>query len=331
MHEDSVSRASQTKTGDDCGSTRKDDREVPDHSIDRAAPQSIEPVGCSGQMRLTWHLSGRSLMGSQGHLRRMPHWKPQGFTLVEVLVVVAIIALLLAMLLPPLRYAQDVARMIHCEANLHSLGHAQVVYCNDNRGFVPRDYNGPDEVKIGRPFFAAKFLPYIDGREIPRDIERQGTGYLGNTPADHYMYDVFKTVKPYQCVAWREEEYVVDYIVNAVDFVKYQPGRSYPREAPASRLTTIPVPPASVLHLGEINAKPTRGPTGFTANDAGDDRFFPFRNYGQPQPFSRYMTAGDTRHRGKCTVVFFDGHAEARPITADGFPVQLFNPLHPMP
>lgn len=255
----------------------------------------------------------------------------RAFTLVELLVVVAIIATLLAMLMPSLRYARDFARLAHCEANLHGLGIAQVAYFGDNRGYVPRDYNGPDDVKNGRVFFAAKFLPYVTDEQIPEDIEQSGAGWHGNTPADHYMYDVFKTVKPYQCVAWGKKDYVVDYIVNAVNFRDFQAPAKYGRESAASRGPANPRTPATVLYLGEVNAVPTRGPTGFSANDAGLDWMFPFTNYGQPEPRSRYMTVDDTRHRGKSTVIFFDGHAEARPITPDGFPVQLFNPLHPEP
>ncbi len=51
-----------------------------------------------------------------------------GFTLIEVLVVVAIIALLVAVLMPGLRKAREQARAVACRANLHDFGLAITQY-----------------------------------------------------------------------------------------------------------------------------------------------------------------------------------------------------------
>lgn len=48
----------------------------------------------------------------------------RAFTLAELLVVMGIIALLLVLVLPPLRLARDQAMAAHCAANLQQLGHA---------------------------------------------------------------------------------------------------------------------------------------------------------------------------------------------------------------
>ena len=55
-----------------------------------------------------------------------------GFTLVELLVVISIIALLIAILLPSLRRAREAAQSTVCRVNLHSLGTASHMYLNDN-------------------------------------------------------------------------------------------------------------------------------------------------------------------------------------------------------
>lgn len=58
----------------------------------------------------------------------------RGFTLVELLVVVSIIALLLAILLPALNKARDAAKVVRCQSNQRQIGLAAQAYINDNDG-----------------------------------------------------------------------------------------------------------------------------------------------------------------------------------------------------
>jgi prepilin-type N-terminal cleavage/methylation domain-containing protein/prepilin-type processing-associated H-X9-DG protein len=57
-----------------------------------------------------------------------------GFTLVELLVVVAIIAVLVALLLPALNKARTQARSVQCLSNLHQMMMVTYQYTNDNAG-----------------------------------------------------------------------------------------------------------------------------------------------------------------------------------------------------
>ncbi|HBG26438.1 MAG: hypothetical protein A2Y10_10010 [Planctomycetes bacterium GWF2_41_51] len=68
--------------------------------------------------------------------------KLKGFTLVELLVVISIIAMLLAILIPSLQKARQVAQRIICSNHLKSLTLANAAYATQNDGrYVPVRYD----------------------------------------------------------------------------------------------------------------------------------------------------------------------------------------------
>ena len=60
--------------------------------------------------------------------------RSKGFTLVELLVVIGIIALLISILLPALSKARAQAKLVSCGARMHDLMAAITMYANDNHG-----------------------------------------------------------------------------------------------------------------------------------------------------------------------------------------------------
>jgi prepilin-type N-terminal cleavage/methylation domain-containing protein/prepilin-type processing-associated H-X9-DG protein len=67
-------------------------------------------------------------------VRRAPR---RGFTLVELLVVIGIIALLISILLPALGRARKAANSVKCAANLRSILQGMQVYASQNNGAIP--------------------------------------------------------------------------------------------------------------------------------------------------------------------------------------------------
>ena len=67
-----------------------------------------------------------------------------GFSLVELLVVIGIIALLISMLLPTLNRARSAAKTTACSSNLRQLWQGVTIYAGDNRGQWPRFISADD-------------------------------------------------------------------------------------------------------------------------------------------------------------------------------------------
>lgn len=67
-----------------------------------------------------------------------------GFTLIDLLVVIAIIAILAGMLLPALGKARETGRRLACADNMRQLGLAALMFPDDNQGNFPMCELGAD-------------------------------------------------------------------------------------------------------------------------------------------------------------------------------------------
>ena len=122
-----------------------------------------------------------------------------GFTLVELLVVIAVIAILAALLLPALAKAKASAKSAACKSNLRQLGLALTMYVNDYE-----KYPGNGAMYSGNTFqgiwaTGLNWLnPYVGGHYDPNDVNSRfyamgGPSRVFNCPAvpPRYMPGLF--------------------------------------------------------------------------------------------------------------------------------------------
>jgi prepilin-type N-terminal cleavage/methylation domain-containing protein/prepilin-type processing-associated H-X9-DG protein len=94
----------------------------------------------------------------------------RGFTLVELLVVIGIIALLISILLPAMKRAREAAATTQCASNLRQIALGIISYANDNHGKLPPSmvnkspgHMYPDGLFWSNALVAGKYLESVHG------------------------------------------------------------------------------------------------------------------------------------------------------------------------
>ena len=137
-----------------------------------------------------------------------------GFSLVELLVVIAVIGLLISLLLPAVQAAREAARRLGCANNLHQIGIGLQSYHDSYQrfplgGVEMRSLRNPDGslrypngVQLA---WSAYILPYIELQSIARQIDyKKGFDSPENAPA------AANVISTYLCPSAIRQSYVND-------------------------------------------------------------------------------------------------------------------------
>lgn len=99
----------------------------------------------------------------------------RGFSLTEILIVVAIVAVLAALLLPTLSQMPQRARVAQSLSNLRQIGAAFQMYSGDNDGFIPAVSSGQNKTSDdwidNDPWWSQCLTRYVGGKDFPRRWE----------------------------------------------------------------------------------------------------------------------------------------------------------------
>jgi prepilin-type N-terminal cleavage/methylation domain-containing protein/prepilin-type processing-associated H-X9-DG protein len=224
------------------------------------------------------------------------------FTLLELLVVIALIAVLASMLLPAVGRTRERAMSVQCVGNVRQLAIAWILYSDDNNGRLANNLAGT----TGGKSLAAKTNANWVNNNLTWDLDADNTNTAGLTEASLGDY-ASRNAKIYRCPTdrllsdrqqasgWssRVRSYSMNAMVgDAGEATVTGKNRFNPKQSQSFRITEIQRPSETFVFVEEH------------ADSIGDGSFL--NVYGKNQ----WNDLPASRHSGAASLAFADGHAQ---------------------
>lgn len=201
-----------------------------------------------------------------------------GFSVVEILVAVAVLAVLVSLALPAIAAAQERSRAVSCLGRMREIGHAVLLHAQDNQGRFPRSSHSAGANR--EVVWTAALAPY-----------------LGAPPGGATTAWFNREVR---CPADTNRPGAPSYGLNV--FFELQAGDSYiGRPATWRTMSQVPSPARTILVAEAGNAA-----GGMTA-----DHFMCHQWSGIA---AARNAVASTRHNGRSNYLFVDGHVASLAI-----------------
>jgi prepilin-type processing-associated H-X9-DG protein/prepilin-type N-terminal cleavage/methylation domain-containing protein len=268
------------------------------------------------------------------------------FSLVELIVVIAIVALLMALLLPALSRARRQANVVQCLANLHTIGHAALLHAHDHHNYLPSAgwewdcENGLTNPAGMEDAAVQKYMYYSDnGVQRPLPVTAALAASLGvtvRTESREALAEDLGTERvrrlfrcPNQLVeisgltqlgddggSWHAPEEVSGYAFNEAMLGRRPDPLT--NGCPKGLLTRATNPSQTMFAMDGRTRDPASSPYFLVFNDGTDETLYDFDQITKTGRNGAELL-DYWRHDRKVNIVFLDGHAETIAMEDEAF------------